>query len=213
MELPSFKSIFPSQMDIRTLSADSSSNLRETPYGFSLQRREFQKKCTCLLCSRGTPPCLYVKSPSWSTIVEVVLYVLHQTHTDNRFFFLKKNVYPFIDSHWNVLGLPKKNTINWKKQVVDALCHDPKAFLSGKEEYSKRGFWGLKNIHEDPWNPSKIWPTQLPSFVTINGNEDDPIIVSGINEPVHEPNQAVLPSIKYILNEQEDQQITLFNWL
>jgi len=110
-------------------------------------------------------------------------------------------------------GFPKKNTINWKKQVVDALCHDPKAFLSGKEEYSKRGFWGLKNIHEDPWNPSKIWPTQLPSFVTINGNEDDPIIVSGINEPVHEPNQAVLPSIKYILNEQEDQQITLFNWL
>jgi len=174
-QLPSFKSSFPLQMGIsRQLSSITSSH-RCVPYLPVAPAKETGNKCCCLLCGRGTPPCLYVKSPSWSTIVGVVLYVLHQGNTDNRFFFLKKSIYPFIDMHWEILGLSKKNTGNWKKQVVDALCHDPKVFLSGKEKHSKRGYWGLKNIHDDPWNPNELGCSVrvvLPSInVLFNGGD------------------------------------------
>jgi len=124
--------------------------------------------CNCILCTQGKPPCLCVQDPSWTTIVSVILYVLHHHNPDRPYFPLKSYVYPYVVSHWSELVLPNKNTQRWKKQILDALSHGTRLFATGQQAFLKNGYWGLK-CRIDPWNPideekphssSTYFPTQ-----------------------------------------------------
>jgi len=108
-------------------------------------------KCgNCILCATIPPPCLRVRSPSWGTILEVALFALHHKDPNEKFFLLQTAIYPFIQTHWRVLGLSRKNTLKWKKQILDALSHGSDVFATGRKALHKKGYWGLKNL-VDPW--------------------------------------------------------------
>jgi len=113
-------------------------------------------RCGCLLCKRGSPPCVNGSKPTWPAIVLVALFILHTLYPSRPYFSLKRLVYPFMLSHWELLGLHKKNNNRWKKQVVDALCKNGTWFSSGQVNFEKNGYWGLKLLRS-PWlMPGKL---------------------------------------------------------
>lgn len=114
--------------------------------------------CECSLCIYGRPPCLSVSDPSWTTIVSVALYVLHQMYPVKQFFSLKSSVYPYVQAHWSDLMLPLKNTTKWKKQILDALSHSSPLFSTGQYVFFKTGYWGLKSF-TNPWTTRRGMPT------------------------------------------------------
>eukprot|EP01112_Ceratiomyxa_fruticulosa_P004254 TRINITY_DN1470_c0_g1_i4.p1 TRINITY_DN1470_c0_g1~~TRINITY_DN1470_c0_g1_i4.p1 ORF type:complete len:421 (-),score=86.26 TRINITY_DN1470_c0_g1_i4:221-1483(-) len=80
----------------------------------------------CIFCQRGLPPCSL--PPSWSFIMKVTLYTLHHHFKEKTFFSLSKEVYPFIQIHWNALGT-KGYAGNWKRQIQDILLCNAFAML------------------------------------------------------------------------------------
>jgi len=110
--------------------------------------------CGCSLCSLGKPPCLCVPRPSWTSIVRVILFVLHRLHPERQYFSLKTFVYPYARAHWTLLVLDDKNTKKWKKQILDALSHNSRLFATGQYSFLKSGYWGLK-YQEDPWEMAR----------------------------------------------------------
>jgi len=110
-----------------------------------------QTPCKCILCTQGKPACLRVQDPSWTTIVWVILFVLHHHNPERLYFPLKSFVYPYVVAHWSDLVLHNKNTQRWKKQILDALSHGTRLFATGQYTFFKNGYWGLK-CKIDPWS-------------------------------------------------------------
>ncbi|GAM24619.1 hypothetical protein SAMD00019534_077940, partial [Acytostelium subglobosum LB1] len=112
------------------------------------------RKCcqhtSCLLCTRGTPRCLSMNHPSWTLILRVVFYSLSQIHPDKEFFNLKKEVYVYLNDHWDILSPTQAQSTNWKRQVQDALSHS-RFFRSGRHTLRCNGYWQLKLLC-NPWN-------------------------------------------------------------
>ncbi|KYQ92832.1 hypothetical protein DLAC_11625 [Tieghemostelium lacteum] len=104
---------------------------------------------SCVLCSRGTPSALN-NYPTWSAIMKVVLFTLHFSNPEKRYFSLKYDIYNFIKIHWDLLSLSKKKSTNWRKQIQDMLSHSKNIFSSGANIVGQSGYWGLNNIC-DPW--------------------------------------------------------------
>eukprot|EP01133_Synstelium_polycarpum_P009155 gene9155-10742_t len=104
----------------------------------------------CMLCTRGTPRCLCMNHPSWTLILRVVFYSLAQLHPDKEFFNLKKEVYLYLNDHWEILSPTQRQSNNWKRQVQDALSHS-RFFRSGRHTLRCNGYWQLKTLC-NPWN-------------------------------------------------------------
>ncbi|KAM9976374.1 hypothetical protein ACTFIR_010215 [Dictyostelium discoideum] len=136
---------------------------------------QFPQYCSlkkCELCERGQPA-LLLKTPTWSSIMRVVFFTLHNEYPEKQYFSLKTEVYEFMTSHWERLCINRKRTDNWRKQIQDMLSHSKNVFESGLEKLKQNGFWKLRNI-VDPWviNENKI------SSSSSSSAESSPIINS-----------------------------------
>eukprot|EP01112_Ceratiomyxa_fruticulosa_P021112 TRINITY_DN734_c0_g2_i2.p1 TRINITY_DN734_c0_g2~~TRINITY_DN734_c0_g2_i2.p1 ORF type:complete len:594 (-),score=129.28 TRINITY_DN734_c0_g2_i2:176-1957(-) len=103
----------------------------------------------CLVCARGPPQCL-VRTPTWATIMRIVLYTLKFDMPNRDFFNLRTDVYGFMLHHWDKICIQKKQTEYWHKQIQDVLSHNKELFESGMELYKQNGYWRLR-ILDDPW--------------------------------------------------------------
>jgi len=113
---------------------------------------------TCVLCSKGLPPCLTSNYTTWKDIAKVLLFSMQANNPTQEYFHLKYDIYPFIVSHKTLMSIihPKiSNATSWHKQLQDALSHDKRLFQSGIALYGKNGFWRL-NECEDPWSLSDL---------------------------------------------------------
>ncbi|KAF2070072.1 hypothetical protein CYY_008610 [Polysphondylium violaceum] len=112
------------------------------------------KKCCslprCLLCTNGTPRCLCMNHPSWTLILRVVFFSLSQLYPDKEFFNLKKEVYVYLNDHWDILSPNQNQSHNWRRQVQDALSHS-RFFRSGRHTLRCNGYWQLKLLC-NPWS-------------------------------------------------------------
>ena len=107
------------------------------------------EQCDCMLCTRTAPPILS-KCHTWAWIMRVVFYSLRDRYPEKKFFSLKNDVYEYMMNHWNTLGLDRKPSANWHKQIQDMLSHSRNIFESGMTHFKQNGFWRLKDL-EDPW--------------------------------------------------------------
>ncbi|EAL65510.1 hypothetical protein DDB_G0283791 [Dictyostelium discoideum AX4] len=135
---------------------------------------QFPQYCSlkkCELCERGQPA-LLLKTPTWSSIMRVVFFTLHNEYPEKQYFSLKTEVYEFMTSHWERLCINRKRTDNWRKQIQDMLSHSKNVFESGLEKLKQNGFWKLRNI-VDPWviNENKISSSSAESSPIINSNQ------------------------------------------
>ncbi|GAM17755.1 hypothetical protein SAMD00019534_009300 [Acytostelium subglobosum LB1] len=106
----------------------------------------------CILCKKGKPAILE-RNPTWAAIMKVVFYTLSDAIPEKAFFSLKSDVYSFMTSHWDQLGLDKKKSNNWHKQIQDMLSHSKNVFESGSDVLGQNGFWRLK-YNVDPFTES-----------------------------------------------------------
>jgi len=116
---------------------------------------EGRTTCYCLLCRRGTPPCLRGKNPSWVVITRVIFYVLHQYTPNAAYLNMKQHIYPYVDVHWRALNVDKKvpnldDTRMWRMNILNALSHARNLFQSGKLVFKQKGLWKLIE-QQDPW--------------------------------------------------------------
>jgi len=141
---------------------------------------EEQDVCDCMLCERGAPLILS-KCHTWAWIMRVVFYSLKERYPEKKFFSLKNDVYEYMMNHWNTLGLDKKPSANWHKQIQDMLSHSRNIFESGMNHFRQNGFWRLKDL-EDPWtsrpDTSRVSPPGSPKkrsspISTNNDSSDD----------------------------------------
>lgn len=105
--------------------------------------------CDCMLCTR-TAPLILSKCHTWAWIMRVVFYSLRDRYPEKKFFSLKNDVYEYMMNHWGTLGLDRKPSANWHKQIQDMLSHSRNIFESGMTHFKQNGFWRLKDL-EDPW--------------------------------------------------------------
>lgn len=119
-----------------------------------------QDSCDCMLCERGAPTILS-KCHTWAWIMRVVFYSLKERYPEKKFFSLKNDVYEYMMNHWNTLGLDKKPSANWHKQIQDMLSHSRNIFESGMNHFRQNGFWRLKDL-EDPWTSRPEAPRVTP---------------------------------------------------
>jgi len=105
--------------------------------------------CDCMLCERGTPFILS-KCHTWAWIMRAVFFSLRERYPSKKFLSLKNDIYEYMINHWGALGLDKKPSANWHKQIQDMLSHSRNIFESGMNHYRQNGFWRLKDL-EDPW--------------------------------------------------------------
>lgn len=105
--------------------------------------------CDCMLCTRAAPLILS-KCHTWAWIMRVVFYSLRDRYPEKKFFSLKNDVYEYMMNHWGILGLDRKPSANWHKQIQDMLSHSRNIFESGMAHFKQNGFWRLKDL-EDPW--------------------------------------------------------------
>lgn len=127
------------------------------------------EQCDCMLCTRTAPPILS-KCHTWAWIMRVVFYSLRDRYPEKKFFSLKNDVYEYMMNHWNTLGLDRKPSANWHKQIQDMLSHSRNIFESGMTHFKQNGFWRLKDL-EDPWTarpdtprPPSTTPPQTPTL-------------------------------------------------
>ncbi|EGG14465.1 histidine kinase [Cavenderia fasciculata] len=140
----------------------------------------------CLICTKELPPCLVSRSVSWVSILRVVFYCLKQLYPEKEFFNLKKDVYGYVATHWDIICSKKKKTNGWRKQLQDALSHCRRLFVSGADRHDCYGYWKLKD-YNDPWeddlsannilisNPSSpiLSPLLSPEFHSNNNNNQN----------------------------------------
>lgn len=127
------------------------------------------EQCDCMLCTR-TAPLILSKCHTWAWIMRVVFYSLRDRYPEKKFFSLKNDVYEYMMNHWNILGLDRKPSANWHKQIQDMLSHSRNIFESGMTHFKQNGFWRLKDL-EDPWTarpdtprPPSTTPPQTPTM-------------------------------------------------
>ncbi|GAM18143.1 hypothetical protein SAMD00019534_013180 [Acytostelium subglobosum LB1] len=141
-----------------TSTTPTSNSPSPSPNSMISANMTWRKCCTnssCLLCTKGTPKCLCMNHPSWTLILRVVFFALAKIHPDKEYFNLKKEVYVYLNDHWEILSPTQAQSANWKRQVQDALSHS-RFFRSGRHTLRCNGYWQLK-ILCNPWtyNSSK----------------------------------------------------------
>jgi len=142
----------------------------------------------CLLCTNGTPRCLCMNHPSWTLILRVVFFSLSQLYPDKEFFNLKKEVYVYLNDHWDILSPNQNQSHNWRRQVQDALSHS-RFFRSGRHTLRCNGYWQLKLLC-NPW--SYINSKQ---FETLKVDEPSSSSSSPSSSPINLPKEDHLSHI------------------
>jgi len=99
----------------------------------------------CLLCLVGSPKYFKENPPTWSDILQVVLFTLSKGHPEQPFFALSTDIYPFVEAHFGILEC-EKLSINWKQTIKMTLSHARYShyFENGYEVYLKTGYWRLR---------------------------------------------------------------------
>ncbi|GAM24384.1 hypothetical protein SAMD00019534_075590 [Acytostelium subglobosum LB1] len=96
----------------------------------------------CQLCVNGTPCCLQKRRATWTLKLRVALYCLSVLHPEKKYFNLKKDIYTYVDSHWDLLSVNTAKSDRWRKQVQDSLSHC-RHFESGWDAMGCNGHWRL----------------------------------------------------------------------
>ncbi|EGC39254.1 hypothetical protein DICPUDRAFT_96591 [Dictyostelium purpureum] len=107
----------------------------------------------CMLCVNGTPSCLQKRRATWTLKLRVALYCLSVLHPEKKYFNLKKDIYTYVDSHWDHLSINTAKSDRWRKQVQDSLSHC-RHFESGWDAMGCNGHWRLIQ----PLNPWALPP-------------------------------------------------------
>jgi len=107
----------------------------------------------CMLCVNGTPSCLQKRRATWTLKLRVALYCLSVLHPEKKYFNLKKDIYTYVDSHWDHLSINTAKSDRWRKQVQDSLSHC-RHFESGWDAMGCNGHWRLIQ----PLNPWSLPP-------------------------------------------------------
>jgi len=126
----------------------------------------------CALCNSEDLPAsvLFVgRSLTWSGILWVVFWCLHENEPNRTFFSLKEDVYPFvwIPAHWEKLCITQQmgsrvdSATVVKKKIQDALSHNRKLFTSGASKYRQNGFWKLRERYANPWKTASPLSDEL----------------------------------------------------
>eukprot|EP01132_Coremiostelium_polycephalum_P002132 gene2132-2628_t len=107
----------------------------------------------CMLCTNGTPSCLQKRRATWTLKLRVALFCLSVLHPEKKYFNLKKDIYTYVDSHWDLLSINTAKSDRWRKQVQDSLSHC-RHFESGWDAMGCNGHWRLIQ----PLNPWSFPP-------------------------------------------------------
>jgi len=174
------------------------------------QRSEGCTLSFCLICSKGVPLSLH-QSPTWPSILRVVFYSLKHNQSHNDYFNLRTDVYPFMESHWNMLCLKKNHNLNWKKQVQDVLSHYKAHFASGSGLFKQNGFWKLNDYEYNPWEVKagrnhKLNPKQTRRIAaSITGDSEEEVPRKKI-KPWFNFEESLVPTFndKGFLNEYQN---------
>eukprot|EP01133_Synstelium_polycarpum_P001479 gene1479-1717_t len=119
----------------------------------------------CMLCVNSTPCCLQKRRATWTLKLRVALYCLSVLHPDKKYFNLKKDIYSYVDNHWDLLSINTAKSDRWRKQVQDSLSHC-RHFESGWDAMGCNGHWRLIQ----PLNPWSFPPEREGSIM----EEDEP---------------------------------------
>ena len=131
---------------IETLRIERASNMQRTV------NRPSIRNCTCPLCNRTEVSTFPLPSfrPTWIETLVLVFRCLKYMMPQFSYYNCTETIYPFIDSHWNLLCGSKRQTDCWKKTVLDTLCHQQYMFENGESEIGARGYWRLADDYESP---------------------------------------------------------------
>jgi len=99
----------------------------------------------CIVCKWGPPGYFINEVPTWSDILQVVLYALKVSHPDKEYFSLREDIYEYLDKHWNKLCGKTRNA-TWRQTAKMTLAHSRyhTIFENGYKAYLRTGFWRLK---------------------------------------------------------------------
>eukprot|EP01120_Amphizonella_sp_Union-15-10_P000980 TRINITY_DN11049_c0_g1_i1.p1 TRINITY_DN11049_c0_g1~~TRINITY_DN11049_c0_g1_i1.p1 ORF type:complete len:467 (-),score=69.56 TRINITY_DN11049_c0_g1_i1:81-1481(-) len=124
----------------------------------------------CMVCKWGPPGYFISEVPTWSDILQVVLYTLKMSYPQKDFFSLRDDIYRFLDFHWTKLcGKPRNAT--WRQTAKMTLAHSRynSIFENGYNVYLRTGYWRLKkSINPYADKEMKDVPS-VPSKRKING--------------------------------------------
>ncbi|EFA77112.1 histidine kinase [Heterostelium album PN500] len=142
----------------------------------TIQRTPQFENDGCMLCVNGTPCCLQKRRATWTLKLRVALYCLSVLHPDKKYFNLKKDIYTYVDNHWDLLSINTAKSDRWRKQVQDSLSHC-RHFESGWDAMGCNGHWRLIQ----PLNPWSF-PPERENIMML---EDD--------EGVYTPDSSLSP--------------------
>jgi Skp family chaperone for outer membrane proteins len=127
-----------------------------------------------MVCNKGLPSHFNTQSPTWADILQVVLYALGISHPQKEFFSLGKEIYDYIDVHWDKLSA-KPRSSTWKQTAKMTLAHSRYAnlFENGYDIFMKTGFWRLKK-QTNPYEMSGMNGASRPSHDTSDRAEELP---------------------------------------
>ncbi|KAL7719198.1 Uncharacterized protein QTN25_003572 [Entamoeba marina] len=84
----------------------------------------------------------------WTVLCTLILRSLKVMKQEQDFFCLKKDIYSFVEDHWDIFSkLEQFSCGTWKKAIVDALNHST-LFESGKDIKKVSGYYRLSDSFE-----------------------------------------------------------------
>eukprot|EP01129_Flabellula_baltica_P011927 TRINITY_DN530_c0_g1_i1.p1 TRINITY_DN530_c0_g1~~TRINITY_DN530_c0_g1_i1.p1 ORF type:complete len:377 (-),score=60.46 TRINITY_DN530_c0_g1_i1:708-1808(-) len=104
----------------------------------------------CVICLYGPPPEFDDVKPTWSMILQVVLYALRCLYPDTPYYSLHEHINSYLVDHWELIKCQKSKDSSWMQTVKMTLSRYSLIFENGYEEMTTRGYWRLKN-HIDPY--------------------------------------------------------------
>lgn len=117
---------------------------------FLQDTKNYVEGCLCKLCMGHSQP--GGPNSTWKEMVPKALDAL--TDRDGKAFFqMKKEILPFIDTHWYLLW-DREKVDKWPATVGMVLSKYTEIFKSGVAELGVCGYWGLKNV-ESPVKQKK----------------------------------------------------------
>jgi hypothetical protein len=116
--------------------------------------KEGGKKCVlknCSFCSTCISPYLQNASkPGWRESAIAAFKGILDSDVSKLWLSLTDDIYPLFETHWEILCPARKERDDaWRKHLQDALSHNKKYFVSGKDVFGQTGYWRLRLPHEE----------------------------------------------------------------
>jgi len=118
------------------------------------KQKDTNKKCAlknCVFCTNGTIPYLQnIYKPGWRESAIAAFKGILASDSSKGWLSLTDDIYPLFESHWDILCPSRKERDDaWRKHLQDALSHNKKYFVSGKEVFGQTGYWRLRLSEND----------------------------------------------------------------